>query len=44
MLTGLQAIEYDGFFTVHQAYAEIMGPREAAVESAGYLQQFGCFK
>jgi sugar phosphate isomerase/epimerase len=44
VLTGLQAIAYDGFFTVHQAYAEIMGPREAAVESAEYLQRSGCFK
>lgn len=43
VMAGLQAIDYDGFFTVHQAYAEIMGPREAAVESARYLQSFGCF-
>ncbi len=44
VIAGLQTIGYDGFFTVHQAYAEIMGPREAAVESAGYLQRFGCFE
>lgn len=44
VLSGLQAIGYDGCFTVHQAYAEIMGPREAAVESARYLQSFGCFR
>ena len=44
VLAGLQAIDYDGYFTVHQAYAEIMGPREAAVESAKYLQSFGCFE
>ncbi|MDA1015080.1 MAG: TIM barrel protein [Planctomycetota bacterium] len=35
--SALQAIEYDGCVTIHQAYAEIMGPREAAVESANYL-------
>ena len=44
VLSGLQAIGYDGFFTVHQAFAELMGPREAAVESARYLQSFGCFQ
>ena len=43
VMSALQAIDYDGFFTVHQAYAEIMGPREAAVESARYLQSFACF-
>ncbi len=40
---GLKAIGYDGFFTVHQAYAELMGPREAAVESARYLRSCGQF-
>ena len=40
---GLKAIGYDGFFTVHQAYAELMGPREAAVESSKFLRSFGCF-
>lgn len=44
VMAGLQSIGYDGYFTVHQAYAEIMGPREAAVESADYLQSFGCFE
>lgn len=44
VMAGLNAIDYDGYFTVHQAYAEIMGPREAAVESARYLQSFGCFQ
>ena len=44
VIAGLQTIGYDGFFTVHQAYAELMGPRDAAVESAGYLQPFGCFE
>lgn len=40
---GLEAIGYNGFVTVHQAYAEIMGPEEAAVESARFLRSFGCF-
>lgn len=44
VLQGLSAIGYDGYFTVHQAYAELMGPREAAVRSAEYLRSFGCFE
>jgi sugar phosphate isomerase/epimerase len=40
-VTALQAIGYDGFFTVHQAYAELMGPQEAAVKSAEYLRSLG---
>jgi sugar phosphate isomerase/epimerase len=40
---GLRSIGCDGYFTVHQAYAELMGPREAAVESARYLRGFGVF-
>jgi sugar phosphate isomerase/epimerase len=43
VIRGLKAIGYDGYFTVHQAYAELMGPRDAAVQSAAYLQSFGCF-
>ncbi len=38
---GLQAIGYEGFVTVHQAYAELMGPREAAKKSAEYLRSLG---
>lgn len=38
---GLQAIGYEGFVTVHQAYAELMGPREAAQKSAEYLRSLG---
>ena len=34
----LREIGYDGFVTIHQAYAHLMGPREAAVESALYLR------
>ena len=44
VLAGLQATGYTGYFTVHQAYAELMGPREAAIESAQYLRSFGCFE
>ena len=38
---GLRAIEYTGFVTVHQAYAELMGPNEAAVKSAEFLRALG---
>ncbi len=34
---GLRQIGYEGFVTVHQAYAELMEPREAAIESFRYL-------
>ena len=40
---GLQRIGYDGCVTVHQAYAELMGPEDAASESAGYLRSLGGF-
>jgi sugar phosphate isomerase/epimerase len=43
VMRGLQAIGYDGFVTVHQAYAELMGPREAAAKSADYLRSLGGF-
>ena len=43
VIAGLKAVAYDGTFTIHQAFAELMGPREAAVESASYLRKFGCF-
>jgi sugar phosphate isomerase/epimerase len=42
-MSGLQAIGYDGFVTVHQAYAELMGPREATARSAEYLRSLGGF-
>jgi sugar phosphate isomerase/epimerase len=41
VVRGLQAIGYDGFVTVHQAYAELMGPEEATVKSADYLRSLG---
>ena len=40
VFAGLQDIGYDGFVTVHQAYAELMGPREAAAATAQYLRQY----
>jgi sugar phosphate isomerase/epimerase len=40
VMQGLKAIDYSGFVTVHQAYGEIMGPEEAASQSARYLQSF----
>ncbi|MCH7990495.1 MAG: hypothetical protein IID46_15245 [Planctomycetes bacterium] len=43
VLAGLKAVGYNGTFTIHQAFAELMGPREAAVESANYLRKFDCF-
>ena len=43
VVTALQAIGYEGYFTVHQAYAELMGPRDAAVKSAEYLRSLGGF-
>lgn len=37
-VAGLQAVGYNGYLTVHQHYAHIMGPDEAAIESAKYLR------
>ncbi len=34
----LRQVGYDGFVTIHQAYAELMEPREAAVQTASYLR------
>lgn len=44
VIDSLKEIGYDGYVTIHQAYAEIMGPREAAVESAQYLRSLGGFE
>ena len=38
VIQALDEIGYDGFVTVHQAYAELMGPREAATATAKYLR------
>jgi sugar phosphate isomerase/epimerase len=41
---GLQRIGYDGCVTVHQAFAELMGPEEAAAQSGSYLRSVGEFE
>ena len=43
VIDALKAINYDGYVTIHQAYGEIMGPDEAALESAQYLRSLGGF-
>lgn len=40
---GLAGIGYNGYVTVHQAYAEIMGPDEAAAKSAEFLRHVAKF-
>ncbi len=40
---GLQAIAYNGYVTVHQAYGEIMGPKEAAERSSYFLRTVAQF-
>ena len=39
--TALSAAGYDGFMTIHQAYAHLMGPAEAASESARFMRSLG---
>lgn len=41
VVEALQKIGYKGCITIHQAYAELMGPREAAVETARYFRSLG---
>ena len=41
VVAALQQIGYEGSITIHQAYAELMGPREAAVETARYFRSLG---
>jgi sugar phosphate isomerase/epimerase len=43
VIDALQIIGYTGCVTIHQAYAELMGPREAAEQSALYLRSLGGF-
>ncbi len=38
VVDGLKSVGYDGYLTVHQHYAHIMGPDEAAIKSARYLR------
>lgn len=37
VFAGLAAVGYDGYVTVHQAYADLAGPREAAEKSREFL-------
>ena len=39
----LKEIGYDGYVTVHQAFAEIMEPEEAAQQSYQYLTSIAEF-
>jgi sugar phosphate isomerase/epimerase len=39
----LADVKYDGYVTVHQAYAELMGPDAAAQKSAEFLRGVGHF-
>lgn len=41
VIAALGQIGYAGCVTIHQAYAELMGPREAAVRTADYLRSLG---
>lgn len=41
VMAALREIGYEGYITVHQAYAELMGPEEAARETARYLRSLG---
>lgn len=38
VVSALREIGYEGCVTIHQAYAELMGPREAAEQTASYLR------
>jgi sugar phosphate isomerase/epimerase len=44
LLNTLNKIGYDGFVTVHQAFAGLMEPEEAAQESFGYLVSIAKFQ
>ena len=41
VVAALRSVGYDGSVTIHQAYAELMGAREAAVRTAEYLRSLG---
>ncbi|MBI3466704.1 MAG: sugar phosphate isomerase/epimerase [Planctomycetes bacterium] len=43
VFAGLKDIGYRGYVTVHQAYAALMGPEDAAVKSQAYLRKGGRF-
>ena len=43
VLTALEQISYDGYVTIHQAFAGLNGAAEAAARSAAYLRTLGRF-
>ena len=43
VFAGLQAIDYTGTVTVHQAFAQLAGPEEAATKSYEFLTRLGKF-
>lgn len=43
VMRGLEAIDYQGTVTVHQAFAKLMGPEEAAQKSYEFLRRVGRF-
>ena len=43
VVKALQEIGYDGCLTIHQHYAHLMGPEEAAEKSAAYFRECGGF-
>ena len=43
ILAALTEVGYDGYLTVHQAFASISGPAEAAARSAAYLRSLAPF-
>jgi len=40
----LKAVGYEGYVTVHQAFAGLRGPAEAAERSSAYLRELACFE
>ena len=44
ILSTLEEIGYDGYVTIHQAFAGLAGPREAAQQSARYLRSLADFE
>ncbi len=43
IMEGLAAVGYEGYVTVHQAFAGVAGPEEAVGRSAEYLRSIGPF-
>ena len=43
IMEGLAAVGYEGYVTVHQAFAGVAGPEDAVGKSAEYLRSIGPF-